>query len=185
MAGVKISELPAQTTPLITDAIAAVNAGRTVQESLSDIATLFGVPSIGQLTGTTTNDDAAAGKVEQFISSVIPFASAISLTTATIVNLTSISLTAGDWNVWGNTFFSTTGQAVSGLSWISSTSVTLPDLSLVSQGNVPAALSNIGLSSSMMRFSLAGTTTIYLTLRSDFATSTVTACGGLYARRAR
>jgi hypothetical protein len=60
-----------------------------------------GVPAVGQIPGTATNDDAAAGKLGEIISSNIVVGSAVSLTTNTPANITSLSLTAGDWDVWG------------------------------------------------------------------------------------
>jgi hypothetical protein len=55
----------------------------------------------GQLPGTATNDSAAAGDVGEYVSSVIATGSATSFTTATAKNITSISPTAGDWDVQG------------------------------------------------------------------------------------
>src|SRR6185312_14765343 len=56
----------------------------------------------GQLPGTTTNDNASSGNVGQLISSNIVSGSSVSLTTATPLDITTISLTAGDWDVQGN-----------------------------------------------------------------------------------
>ena len=49
--------------------------------------------------GTTTNDSAAAGTVGEEIVSTVIVGSAVSLTTATAATVTSIALTAGDWDV--------------------------------------------------------------------------------------
>lgn len=50
--------------------------------------------------GTTTNDNATAGNNGEFVQSFIASGSAVSLSTAnTAVNITSISLTAGDWDI--------------------------------------------------------------------------------------
>ena len=58
---------------------------------------LIGTVSSSSLVGTTTNDSAAAGVVGQYISSYV---SATSVpTTNTWGDLTSVSLTAGDWDV--------------------------------------------------------------------------------------
>src|SRR5262245_50475602 len=77
---------------------------------------------ITSLTGTTTNDNAATGKIGEYLESEILIGSHVQLTNATAANITSLSLTAGDWNVWGqvNTdpAATTTTSLVAG--WISS-----------------------------------------------------------------
>lgn len=144
-------------------------------------------PTTGGVVGTTTNDNAGSGKVGEFISSVIPVGSAVSLTDATAADVTSISLTAGDWDVYGNVFFTASGNTLKNcLCWISSTSATIPNVSLINEINFGASTGgNNGLQSPYLRFSLSGTTTVYLSSRSGFDSGTMTACGGIYARRAR
>lgn len=143
------------------------------------------------IVGTTTNDDAAAGSVGQLISSVIASGSAVSLTTATNADVTSISLTAGDWDVWGNISFIPSGATniTDGRSWISVTSVTIPDsslYSLVTYGPAGAVVAfPFGSTPPSFRLSLSGTTTVYLSVRAGFTVSTLTGCGGIYARRVR
>lgn len=155
----------------------------------------FGSVAFGDNTkgivGTATNDSAGAGYVGQFVSSVVSSGSAVSIATNTSTNLTSISLTAGDWDVWGNlTFLPANTTVVFNISsWLSSTSATLPDASLIETdaygGLVFGVGGNAGSATPSRRFSLSGTTTVYLTGFSTFTTSTMTMCGGIYARRAR
>jgi hypothetical protein len=147
--------------------------------------------SAGQIVGTSTNDNAAAGNVGEFISSTVTAGAAVSLTTGTPANVTSISLTAGDWDVFGNVSFTvngaTTMNAVVG--WISTTSAALPtfpnDGSLfllnvtIVTGNGPTI--PVG----AKRISVAGTTTVYLSAQLNFAVSTAAAYGFIGARRAR
>jgi len=148
--------------------------------------------STSGIIGTTTNDDAAAGSVGQEVESIIPFASAISLTTNTPANVTSISLTAGDWDVWGNVGFN--GNAATtfstGEGWVSSTSATVPDLSLFSNRpyGTPTTIfttDNVCFTVPQRRFKLSGTTTIYLGVFAVFAVNTCSAYGAIYARRRR
>lgn len=147
--------------------------------------TLIFSPSTNGIIGTTTNDSASAGYVGQFISSVIAFASAVSLTNDTNKDVTSISLTAGDWDVWGNVYIVSAGNMDNTKVWSSSTSATLPDQSLFNTiQNNTAFFTSAAQSIPYHRYSLSGTTTIYLSCWADF-TSTATACGGIYARRAR
>lgn len=141
-----------------------------------------------QVAGTATNNDASSGNIGEIISSVIAFASATSLTTATAKDVTSISLTAGDWDVWANVFFNNTGTFTQASGWTSTTSATLPDLSLlntIGAAGVGVGLSQTGFSVPTLRYSLASTTTIYLSAQASFASGAVTACGGIYARRRR
>lgn len=142
--------------------------------------------------GTGTNDNALAGQVGEFVSSIIASASPVSLANGTAKDLTSISLTAGDWDVWGNITFLPGGatNVTYVVDWISLTSATIPDASLFNinaypaAGFVPAGVS-IGKSAPPLRVSIASTTTVYISGQSGFTISTLGMCGGIYARRVR
>ena len=144
--------------------------------------------------GTSTNDNAVAGYVGEIISSVIPSASSVSITSTVAKDVTSISLTAGDWDVWGNVGF--TGAATTvvnfGIGWISLTTATIPDPSLYSTTDynpsttsttLPGGVFSINVP--MIRISINSTNTVFLSVRSTFTTSTCTALGAIYARRIR
>lgn len=135
--------------------------------------------------GTTTNDNAAAGSVGQFVTSVIAASPGVTLNSSGIQqDVTSISLTAGDWDVWGNVAVSSATMTLMA-GWVSSSSATIPDLSLYNPIPCNAAvITNTGLCVPGRRFSLSTTTTIYLTATANFSGS-ATACGGIYARRVR
>lgn len=140
------------------------------------------------LRGTTTNDNAASLMVGEFVSSAIASGSAVSLTTATAANITSISLTAGDWDVEGNVNFSASTATVTGTSaGISSTSATLPADGTEAYSGVQVTLVSEVDSVTMprKRISIAGTTTVYLVGKSTFSAGTVTAFGSISARRVR
>jgi hypothetical protein len=140
------------------------------------------------LEGTTAGDNAIAGYVGEFISSVIAAASATSLTTATAKNITSISLTAGDWDVEGNVDFPGITVGATNLSgWISLASATLPDSSLYASLNTgtPIFGSPSGFCVPKIRVSITSTTTVFLSARATFASGAATACGGIFARRIR
>jgi hypothetical protein len=146
--------------------------------------------NITSLTGTTTNNNAAAGKVGEYIESIVLAASAVSLTTGTQTNITSISLTAGDWDVSGAVVFIPAGTTTvtQFIGAVNSVSATLPTseqrLFVINQTSAtPGA--QVGYSGSPRRFSLAATTTIYLIALSSFGTSTMTAHGKIAARRIR
>ncbi len=139
----------------------------------------------GGIRGTITDDSAAAGYVGEFISSVIPLASAVSLTSVTPANVTSISLTAGDWDVEGNVWIVSSAGILATNIWANATSATTPDASLkTGYVNAGAVFADWGATIPKVRFSLASTTTIYLGADIDFI-GTATACGGISARRVR
>jgi hypothetical protein len=140
-------------------------------------------PTTNGIVGTTTNNSASAGYVGEYISSQILFASATSLTTATAKNVTSISLTAGDWDVAGQVSIlaSVATQAVS--CGISTTSATLGDFSVYS--NIGATTTSFSAVMPTQRISISGTTTVYLVAVASFVSGTATACGFIGARRVR
>lgn len=140
------------------------------------------------LVGTATNNSASAGNVGEIISSLIATGSAVSLTTATGANVTTISLTAGDWDVEGNVNFNLTGATATAFSaGISLTTATVPtDGSEVASGVVTTAITGVnGITLPRKRVSIAGTTTVYLVAKSTFTLGTETAFGAITARRVR
>lgn len=138
------------------------------------------------IVGTTTNNNANAGSVGEVIAAT---GTAISLTSNTPANITSISLTPGDWDVYGSIIFIAAGSTVinAGYAGISPTSATLPNdpntatINGLSLG-VGARLSQTPLT---QRWSIASTQTVYLVGQSQFTTSTLTATGTIWARRVR
>jgi hypothetical protein len=142
-------------------------------------------PTTGGIIGTATNDNAGAGKVGEFISSTIASGSSVSLTTSVAANVTSVGLTAGDWDLFGNVTWTITGTTSGGYAWISSTSATTPDGSLSSGLGIVTPPGATGITVPYKRFSLASTTTIFLSTVFVFSSGAVAACGGIYARRVR
>ena len=138
--------------------------------------------------GTSTNDNATAGYVGEFVSNIIAAASAVAAPNVTATNVTSISLTAGDWDVWGNVSTSSVPTATTAFAgWISSTSATLPDQSLyaditLATGTIAAG---IGMSVPQRRFTLSATTTVFLSGEFSGTSGSGSICGGIYARRVR
>lgn len=170
--------------------LSAVNGG-VVYSNASTMAistTLPATLTIPQpnIVGVTTNSNATAGSVGELISSVVASASSVSCTNTTPRNVTTISLTAGDWDIYGNVGFTYSTPPVAVTAWASLTSATLPDLSLYSEvtmTTVGAGATSIVIP--FVRVSIAVTTTVYLSCDAFFAGGTVTACGGIYARRVR
>ena len=141
----------------------------------------------GQIPGTPTNNNANAGNIGEFIFDQILNSAAVNISLSTISqSITNISLTAGDWDVSGNIFFTISGNCTSVLGGISSVNNALPDLSLCSQIQSNNHISGTnGISIYTSRLSISSTQTIYLVANSTFTTGTVTASGIISARRAR
>lgn len=179
----------------VMSALATANSGVLVTDSsgvpsISSTLPAFTTSSItfnpttGGIVGTTTNDSAAAGKVGEVGTAN---ASGVSLTTLTAKTVTSVSLTAGDWDVTGSIAFTIGGLCSAIASGISTTNNALPAAPL-SQfiGSTGSTLGTGScISAPMQRISLSGTTTVYLVAQSNFSTSTVSANGTIFARRVR
>lgn len=156
-------------------------------------ATSIAFTSTSGIIGTTTNNNAAAGSVGEVIESLIPSGTPVSLSTGTAANVTSVSLTAGDWDVWGSVVFApggaTTYTAFAGCIGTTSASfsgaIPGPYFSLTFPNTTFSAGNSQAFPVGQKRFSLASTTTIYLVVQANFAVSTLGAYGDIVARRAR
>ena len=150
-------------------------------------------PIINQpiIVGITNGSGAAAGVVGEFMSSSIASGSAVSLTTGVTANVTSLSLTAGDWNCSGNINFypagGTTPSAVAG--WISATSAAIPTRpnggSFTERSVAMTIGGNESISVGQLAINISSTTTIYLEAYGGFSGSTMTAGGYIGCRRVR
>lgn len=145
-----------------------------------------------QILGTTTNDSASAGNVGEYVSSSITSGSPVSLTSTVITNITSISLTAGDWDVWINAYFGGNGATTVTrfLSSVSLTSGTLDQTNgrigkLYIGGVAVFAVIDPYITVGPVRFSFSGTNTVYFISEADFGTSTAYGYGIIQARRVR
>ena len=138
-----------------------------------------------------TNDSAQAGDIGEYIESSIPVGSPVSIVTNTAKTLTSISLTAGDWDVDASIYFLSAGttNVTRYIASISGTTNTLDTAPGKLSDNsfpafVPGAVGQSGIVAPY-RISLAATTTIFLVGFSTFTVSTMTMYGLIRARRAR
>lgn len=148
------------------------------------------------ITGTTTNDNAATGKVGEYVSSTVAAASRVGLTSATTANVTSISLTAGDWDVCGDVLitadgaFNIAGAGTPAYAAIATTSATLPGFDVGRQAAILPLAGNgydYHIVTPLARISIASTTTVYLVANAthNASSSEVGASGTLRARRVR
>jgi len=162
------------------------------QPAASDISglTSYATATVGQLPGTTTNDNASAGNIGEYVTASVAQASAITLSNATPANITSISLTAGDWDVWGAVAFTgastPTINALSG--GVSTTSATLPAEGLyaaITPVSTAIQTQNQSMPVPMQRVSIASTTTVYLVSNQGITGGTVKGFGFISARRRR
>jgi len=133
--------------------------------------------------GTTAADNAQAGSVGEFVT-----ASASGVTANSAFNLTSISLTAGDWDVSGAIQF--IGTSVTSASFMASgVSTTSATLGAFGQNNVlqftMTSPSANHLPTPVWRLSIASTTTVFLVGGTTFTGGSMTANGIIRARRVR
>ncbi len=138
--------------------------------------------SRGQYVGTATNDNATAGNIGEFISAT---GSGVALTSGVGFNTAAISLTAGDWDVWGYTGVSNTGTTTY---TFFSTGITLVNSTVggqVMSMNVNIAGATYSFVPPMQRISLSSTTTVFLAGTATFSGGSPTASGAIYARRVR
>lgn len=135
--------------------------------------------------GTNTNNNAAAGFTGEYVESVINSGASVALVSATPKTVTSISLTAGDWDLSGLVGYLNGGTQT--LAFQSSS------LTTNTQSGNETARSRLGYTTvdpanlvniPTFRYSLAATTTIFLIAEANF-TVTCSAFGRISARRVR
>lgn len=150
----------------------------------------------GPLAGVTTNSNAAAGLVGQIIESTIPTGTAVSLTNATPANITSVSLTAGDWDCSINADYNL-GSATTTVFQVGFGTTTATFTAQTGGAGIDTDPSNTdqslntsitGLTNELIgpvRISLASTTTIYAVAQATFSLGTVSVFGTERCRRIR
>ena len=136
------------------------------------------------IVGTTTNNNANAGSVGEFVTNT---GSGVAISSATPTNITSISLTAGDWDVWGSIQYVQTGvatltQIVASCSTTSATLAAQPNVSIL---NLNFLVANQTLVAPQQRFSFSTTTTVFLVGVVTFTSGSEAATGVINARRRR
>ncbi len=170
------------------DALTALGVSAFVQTILDDAnaAAVRATIDAQSATGTTTNDSASAGKVGERLSASRSAGTPAALTTATPINITSVSLTAGDWDVGGQvgwSFMNNTTIAAASLSLTSATQDA--DNRIYTRVSVGSLVGIYESALPLTRISLATTTTVYLVGEATFGTGTNSAYGRVIARRVR
>ena len=164
-------------------------AGQYLKQSAKGADIAVGTIPSSDINGTAANDNAAAGIVGEYVTSAVGSSSAVSLTTNTPANVTSISLTAGDWDVRALVGFkpaaTTSYTLIEGS--ISTTSATIASEFNTAVFSTPAEVpvTVISMALPIVRTSTNTTVTVYLVAQSTFTVSTMGAFGIISARRVR
>jgi len=145
---------------------------------------------IQKLPGVTDGSDADAGDLGEFVSDYLDGPSRISVVVSTDTDVVSITLEAGDWDVEAIASFYLTKLTVFGAAcYFSDVSATSPgsDGSEAYTAFEPSAGANYITSATLTRkrYSLVGTTTIYLVVNANYAGTKCEVFGGITARRIR
>lgn len=146
--------------------------------------------SISAFAGSIDGSSAPVGSWGEDFTNTLASGSAISLANDTTANIISLSLTPGDWMVYGTAVFNpdTTTTTTYLQSAISTTSAALPtdpwDSNLI-----PLAVALTSVDATVIApvrpLRITSTTTVYLVARSGFTLSTMTGYGRIYAKRVR
>lgn len=154
-----------------------------------------GLDKNGGILGSSGAGAAVAGSVGEIITATVASGSATALTTATSKNVTSISVTPGDWDIWGVVDLTLTGTT----STIQEAGLSLTTNTLASQaggsglGTDPNDILATPFTTITGTMSLtaettlliSATTTLYLVANVTFSAGTVAAYGSVFARRRR
>lgn len=162
-------------------ATARANLGAAASGSNGDITALTGLS--GGISGRTDGAAAAAGVVGEVLSAVT--AAAVSVTSGTSLNVLSLSLPAGEYELESALLVTNSGNVTALSFGVSSTSAVLPsnwyDLYSITTTLAAGNSSRQGMS---RRLRLSATTTVYLVAQASF-TGTCTAQGYIRAMRVR
>jgi hypothetical protein len=181
------SGAPSSPTPGVGDSSTKIATTSFVAASFAPLAspTFTGTVSIP---GVTDASNAAAGKVGEFVSAFLVAANALAMTTATPMNILSLPLSAGDWDVQGNGLFTGTALPTAFSVWLNTVSAALP---AASANGMPLRLSPVTMNgpgggpTGQLRVNAAAATTVYLSAQGTFPSGTMSGYGAITARRMR
>jgi hypothetical protein len=141
--------------------------------------------------GTATNDDAAAGVIGERLVSDVVAASAVALTSGAWLDITTLTLTAGDWDVTADILF--TGNAATTVTAIQGSFSLFANNPNIIAGQYAAGWL-AGQAGSLVykpslrtgiRVSLSASATYHLVANATFLVNTCSAFGKISARRVR
>jgi len=166
------------------------SAAVAITGTLSATGLISPAQTVG-IVGTTSNNSVQTGSIGEYVESDIAPGSGVSMTSVNPITLTSISLTAGDWDVSGVVQYVNPGPTTIAYVQASLSTVNNTLQNMYKQGSAISWGSNILPGADIttptptFRYSIASTTTIYLIANASFAVSTLKAAGLLRARRVR
>jgi hypothetical protein len=133
-------------------------------------------------TGITDGSDAAAGQIGEYV--IATQATTIGIATGTTNNVTSISVSAGDWQIGGNAYFNIAASLTNQLeAWIS------PNAANTANPGYAAMSGSIGssdLNITPMRLNITSGQSVSLVARATFPSGiTAAVAGSVWARRMR
>jgi hypothetical protein len=158
------------------------------------------VKSAGQLLGTNTNDSAATGYVGEYVTSSRARASSVSITSNVANNATtSITLTAGEWEIWGfvGYAFAASTSVTRLAAAISRTDGVMPASSTHGVPNANGELTgqlawgamvpvnDIIIATGVSSVKLSASATFYLVAYATFTVSSTDFWGSIHAKRVR
>jgi hypothetical protein len=145
--------------------------------------------NFGQMTGTAAADDAAAGNIGEQVISAVGLGSGPSLTSPNPSNVTSIALTAGDWDITGQVVFEFTSATQSGDSTASLSGVSATLKGDSTDGYNGQRLTTTTCKQTIalpaQRVTTASSPTMYLVAQAIFSAGSCKASGFIRARRIR
>ncbi|WBG90012.1 hypothetical protein N5580_13035 [Pantoea piersonii] len=146
-----------------------------------DGTTAGGKQVLGSRKGVTDGSGAAAGDIGEYLSAS---ASSVALTTATAVNVTSLTLTAGDWDIHGTVEYTASGNIITNIiGGFTTTSATLPAFPNRYRNPSAAAVDTTAVAVPYQRLLITTSTVLYLVVQASFASGAVSASGVIRARR--
>lgn len=154
------------------------------------LTTTAGTTSGAGISGSIDGVAVSSGIIGESLPSTVLVGSAVSLTTGTTANVTSISLTSGFWRITGTVWF-TQGAATTATRYIgliSPVSATLGATGGSNRADMTSQITSNGADGALVvgpRYVnvVGGTLTMYLEANSTFAVSTMAAYGTITAER--
>jgi len=162
-----------------------------ITQGLADITTSAGDTfDVEMLTSGTCRikNYVAAVKLGEIISSEIPAGSAISLTTGTAANITSITITPGKWKITSEASFIGDGstsitQYQAGINTTSAAYPSKARFRVITPAFVPASGVGFGGPTGDLYIEVAADTLVYLVAQGTFTAGALQAFGNIYATR--
>lgn len=171
--------------------VANANADNQVPVDLFAVSNAGAVTGFKNIKGTVTNDDAIATNIGEVIATDVLAGAAVALVTGTGKTVAQITLSAGDWDLYGSIIFITAATTSitnlrESLSGVDNTIDTTSNrfASTYMAAIVPGVV-NWGMAGLTHRVSINANTTFYLVALGTFTVAALTAYGKIWARRAR